>query len=123
MRTETVYDIMAKYRGDKPTILKKILGMTVLTTYSLKNKTYRIGDIDFNRSPLDTFPLNTGDEITFVDYFASRHNKIIRDRHQPLLIVRSSARQKRAGLGDTFALVPELCLATGFDDEMRTNNR
>ncbi|XP_037028575.1 protein piwi-like [Bradysia coprophila] len=120
MRTDTVYDIMRKFKNDRELIQEKVLGMTVLTTYT--NKTYRITDIDFNQTPSNEFDLNTGEKTSFIKYFATKYNQIIKDPHQPLLIVRSSQRQKRAGQSDIFALVPELCIATGFDDSMRTNH-
>lgn len=40
-----------------------------------------------------------------------------------MLISRSKDRQRRQGQDDLIALIPELCRATGFTDEMRTNFR
>lgn len=119
MRTDTVYDIMINCGGNRENFQNKILGMTVLTTYS--NKTFRISDIDFQQSPSDEFTLKTGEKVSFVKYFKKKYDKTIRYPNQPLLIVRSSQRQKRAGQSDIIALVPELCRPTGFDDEMRNN--
>lgn len=39
----------------------------VLTRYN--NRTYRIDDIDWDRTPRDSFTLASGEEITFVDYY------------------------------------------------------
>ncbi|KAG4068811.1 hypothetical protein HA402_002502 [Bradysia odoriphaga] len=120
MRTDTVYDIMSRFKGDRELIENKVLGMTVVTTYT--GKKYRITDIDFNQNPSNEFDLNMGEKISFIKYFETKYGIIIKDPHQPLLIVRSSQRQKRAGQPECFALVPELCRATGLDDSMRTNH-
>lgn len=43
------------------------MGSTVLTRYN--NRTYRIDDIDWEKTPRDSFTLGSGEEITFVDYY------------------------------------------------------
>lgn len=39
----------------------------MLTRYN--NRTYRIDDIDWEKTPRDSFTLGSGEEITFVDYY------------------------------------------------------
>lgn len=46
---------------------KQLVGNVVITRYN--NRTYRIDDIDWNKTPRDSFTLASGEEITFVDYY------------------------------------------------------
>lgn len=46
---------------------KQLVGNVVITRYN--NRTYRIDDIDWNKTPRDSFALPSGEEITFVDYY------------------------------------------------------
>ena len=46
---------------------KQLVGSVVITRYN--NRTYRINDIDWNKTPRDSFTLFSGEEITFVDYY------------------------------------------------------
>ncbi|PKU30702.1 piwi-like 2 [Limosa lapponica baueri] len=46
---------------------KQLVGNVVITRYN--NRTYRIDDIDWNKTPRDSFTLASGQEITFVDYY------------------------------------------------------
>lgn len=55
MRTETIYDILSQCQREdaanfKENFIRKVLCMTVLTAYN--NKTYRIDDVDFQKTPL-----------------------------------------------------------------------
>lgn len=72
MRTDTVYDMMCETkRSDssnfRDNFQKKVLGITVLTGYN--NKTYRIDDVDYIKSPMSTFTRREG-EITIAAYYA-----------------------------------------------------
>lgn len=46
---------------------KELVGNIVITRYN--NRTYRIDDIEWDKSPNDTFPLMDGTKTTFVDYY------------------------------------------------------
>lgn len=46
---------------------KQLVGSVVMTRYN--NRTYRVDDIDWDKSPKDTFTLASGQEITFVEYY------------------------------------------------------
>jgi aubergine-like protein len=87
------------------------LGAIVLTDYN--NKTYRIDDVDFNVSPMATFRKKTGEEISYTDYYLSRYNITIQNLQQPLLVSRSTQRDRRAGQDELIYLIPELCRSTG----------
>lgn len=72
MRTDTVYDLMNEIRRSNPQNFKvafqhKVAGMTVLTAYN--NKTYRIDDVDFERTPLSTFE-RKGVQVSLQQHYA-----------------------------------------------------
>lgn len=48
-------------------------------------------------NPTSTFPTCDGGQISFIDYYQQKHSRTIRDRQQPLLVARLSARDYRAG--------------------------
>ena len=67
-------------------IKKALLGQVVLTRYN--NKTYRIDEVDFNRSPEDTFENSRGETLTFLDYYQTQYGIQIKDTKQPLILNR-----------------------------------
>jgi len=54
-------------QGYKDDVTKRIVGCVVLTRYN--NNTYRIDDIAFDKTPLDTFEMMDGSKVSFVDYY------------------------------------------------------
>ena len=144
MRNETLLSIFGEcvknFRDSREAFAQAVVGTTVLTDYS--NKTYRIDDIDWDRTPSSTFSTRNGD-ITFIDYYRQvskilnkkkfkiknffylfqKYNIDIRDQKQPLLVSRNTDRGRRGGQQDVIALIPELCRATGLTDDMRSNFR
>ncbi len=125
MRTETVLDIMSdcyrRSRSDWKTLFESaVIGMVVLTDFN--NKTYRIHEVDYDKTPNDTFSTREGD-VTFVEYYRRKYGKTIHDTEQPLLISMVKARDLRAGRPDFILLVPELCRATGLSENMRNNRK
>lgn len=61
LRTESVLDLINeiknKSRGDvKGDIKKQLIGTTILTTYN--KRTYKVDDVDFDKSPKDTFKID-----------------------------------------------------------------
>jgi len=70
MRTETVWDILSRCSQNPARHQEEcrinVLGLIVLTDYN--NKTYRINDVDFAKSPLATFSCK-GRDVTFVEYY------------------------------------------------------
>ena len=54
--------------GFQDECVKSLVGCVVLTRYN--NKTYRIDDIVWDKSPRHTFPCkNTGESMSFIDYY------------------------------------------------------
>ncbi|XP_074664275.1 piwi-like protein 2 [Strix aluco] len=102
--------------------IKQVVGNTVITRYN--NRTYRIDDIDWNKTPRDSFTLASGEEITFVDYYSKAYGITIRELDQPLLIHRPREKQTPEGRRplDMVLLVPELTFMTGLP-ELRRDSR
>lgn len=50
---------------------KLLVGSIVITRYN--NRTYRIDDVDWNKTPKDSFVMSDGKEITFLEYY--RYNE------------------------------------------------
>lgn len=116
MRQEKVLSILNRIReehGEFQAACKaEIIGTTVLTDYN--NNTYRVDDIDFTTSPSSTFHLRKENrDISYADYYRNKYNIPICNMTQPMLVTRTSERDRRAGQTEIVYLVPELCRATG----------
>lgn len=124
MRTDTVFKIMSDLRNNnrnfRDAVNTEIIGMTVLTDYN--NKTYRVDDIDWSKSPKDEFDTKNG-KLSFANYYKNRYQLTIRDMNQPLLMSKAKDKDIRGGRDQMIALIPELCRATGLSENMRNNFR
>lgn len=49
-------------------VAKALIGCVVLTRYN--NKTYRIDDIAWDKNPKDKFVFHSGEEMSYIDYYA-----------------------------------------------------
>lgn len=116
---DLIRDQMSHLRGDhsrlREVVQQEIIGQTVITKYN--NKTYKIDEIVWNKTPRDSFERKTG-PITFLEYYRQSYRMNIEDHDQPLLLSNPKAREKRAaeqaGRQLTPALlIPELCYLTG----------
>ncbi|TGZ48140.1 piwi-like protein Ago3 [Temnothorax longispinosus] len=124
MRTETVRDLIreiyhkAQYNY-KDAVINEIVGSSVLTRYN--NKTYRIDDIEWDKTPRYVF--SKGDEkMSLIDYYKSHWNIEIQDQQQPLLVHRSKIRTATGEKEErVILLVPELSYAAGLTDNIRNN--
>lgn len=67
--------------------MNEIIGTSVLTRYN--NKTYRIDDIAWDKTPRCTFMKN-GEEISLIDYYKQQWKIEIDDYKQPLLVHREN---------------------------------
>ncbi|MPC55441.1 Piwi-like protein 1 [Portunus trituberculatus] len=101
----------------KEAAMANLLGAVVVTYYN--NKSYRIDDIAWDLNPRCKFPYK-GKEITYMDFYQTRYQVKIRDVNQPLLVSKPKKKDLRRGC-ENIILVPELCLMTGFTDEMRAD--
>ncbi|XP_076451619.1 piwi-like protein 1 [Babylonia areolata] len=129
LRCQTVLELMGQIIQERPNtfqddITRQIVGCTVLTRYN--NKTYRIDDIDWGKTPRSSFMTSNGQEITFADYYWNQYGKRV-DMDQPLLVHRPKARviggQTVQPRTELICLIPGLCHLTGLTDDLRQNFR
>ncbi|KAM6944761.1 piwi-like protein 1 [Lycodopsis pacificus] len=125
LRSETVLDFMANMKqkvGNQrfPELCaKELVGLIVLTKYN--NKTYRIDDIAWDHTPINTFTKGDKD-ISFTDYYKTQYNLDIADVNQVLLVSHVKKRGPSVGPPPGPAmLIPELCFLTGLTDKMRAD--
>eukprot|EP00795_Rhopilema_esculentum_P012740 gene12740-3467_t len=127
LRTESVLQFMYAFYQKKPQnfqseVTKKLVGNIVLTRYN--NKTYRIDDIAWDKNPQNKFVFHSGEEMSYIDYYAKSYNKKIDDIDQPLLIHRPKPMKgQKAPANEVICLIPELCSMTGLTDEIRSDFR
>ena len=50
------------------------------------NKTYRIDEIAWDKTPTDEFEGRNGEKLSYMKYYAEKYNRTIKDPKQPLLI-------------------------------------
>uniref|UniRef100_A0A8C5RCH7 Piwi-like protein 2 n=1 Tax=Laticauda laticaudata TaxID=8630 RepID=A0A8C5RCH7_LATLA len=102
---------------------KQLIGNVILTRYN--NKNYRIDDIDWNKTPQNSFTMSDGKEITFLEYYSKNYGITIRELDQPLLIYRVEKRKNPPGKlqEGEILLVPELSFLTGIPEKMRQDFR
>ncbi|XP_014469139.1 PREDICTED: piwi-like protein 1 isoform X2 [Dinoponera quadriceps] len=126
LRTQTVRDLMTdmfqKQRHNyRESVVREIVGTSVLTRYN--NRTYRIDDIDWDKTPKHKFSKN-GEDISLIDYYKKFCNVEIRDINQPLLVHRATERMPTGERQEkTILLIPELSYVAGLTDSIRSNFR
>ncbi|KAM4802664.1 piwi-like protein 2 isoform 2-T2 [Urocitellus parryii] len=128
IRNDSVLDVMhAMYQQSKENFQdecsKLLVGNIVITRYN--NRTYRIDDVDWNKTPKDSFTMSDGKEITFLEYYSKNYGITIKEEDQPLLIHRPSERQNNHGtlLKGEILLLPELSFMTGIPEKMKKDFR
>nr|XP_035931051.1 piwi-like protein 2 isoform X2 [Halichoerus grypus] len=128
IRNDSVLDVMhAMYQQNKENFqdecTKLLVGNIVITRYN--NRTYRIDDVDWNKTPKDSFTVSDGKEITFLEYYSKNYGITIKEEDQPLLIHRPSERQNNQGmlLKGEILLLPELSFMTGIPEKMKKDFR
>uniref|UniRef100_A0A8D0HC09 Piwi like RNA-mediated silencing 2 n=1 Tax=Sphenodon punctatus TaxID=8508 RepID=A0A8D0HC09_SPHPU len=126
IRNDSVLDVMqAIYQHSREKFqeecTKELIGNIVLTRYN--NKTYRVDDIDWNKTPKDSFTMADGKEIAFIDYYRKNYGITIRELEQPLLIHRLKERQNPSGKRNEILLLPELSFMTGIPETMKKDFR
>jgi aubergine-like protein len=127
LHKRTVHDIMNEnFQREGPDRFREkcmadLIGKVVMTKYN--DKTYKVNDINWDVSPRDSFLGSNNEEITFMDYYKKQYQINIRDNQQPMLSILPSAKDKRRGQTKPMLLVPELCIVTGVNEQMRTDFR
>ncbi|CAG0917477.1 unnamed protein product, partial [Notodromas monacha] len=82
-------------------IKEALIGSILFTKHVLLR--YRIVDVDFTQNPKSTFSLQSGQSITFEDYFRKKYGLTVTVPDQPLLVCESMKCDR------TVLLVPEFC--------------
>lgn len=125
LRTDSAFNTIEvckqKYRGPEviKAIQKALIGAVVVTPYN--NKTYRVDDVDFTQTPTSTFERKDGSKISYAQYFKDRHNFVVRNMQQPMLISMPKDKDRRRGDDKPVVLIPEFTNMTGLTDEQRNN--
>ncbi|XP_043392250.1 piwi-like protein 2 isoform X3 [Chelonia mydas] len=128
IRNDSVLDVMhAIYQQSAENFqdecTKQLIGNIVITRYN--NHTYRVDDIDWNKTPKDSFTMSDGKEITFIDYYSKNYGITVRELDQPLLIHRPNERRTPQGKlqRGEILLLPELSYMTGIPEKMKKDFR
>ncbi|KAM3924689.1 LOW QUALITY PROTEIN: piwi-like protein 2 [Leptodactylus fuscus] len=123
IRDDSVMDIMhTLYQQSREhfqdEVTKQLIGSIVITRYN--NRTYRIDDIEWKKTPKDVFTMSDGTNISFIDYYSKNYGITVKDVDQPLLVHRPKERKdvpsKIAGM---VLLLPELSYMTGIPEKMK----
>ena len=109
---------------DPDKIKEYFIGNSVIANYANK-KVYKIDDVAFNKNPsnvtIDVRDRSNKESIikkNLIDYYKETYDKQIRDRNQPLLIFKRT----RNNVETENYLIPELCLLSGIDDELKEDD-
>ncbi|KAM8972425.1 piwi-like protein 2 [Pelodytes ibericus] len=127
IRNDSVLDIMhILYQQSRDhfqdEVTKQLIGSVVITRYN--NRTYRIDDIEWNKSPKDTFTIADGTNITFIEYYSKNYGITIRESDQPLLVHRPNERKvSQTKIQGVILLLPELSFMTGIPEKMKKDFR
>ncbi|XP_076003583.1 piwi-like protein 2 [Genypterus blacodes] len=129
LHNNSVLDLMKEmYRHSRERMqeecTKELIGSIVITRYN--NLTYRVDDIEWNKSPKDTFTLTDGTTTSFVEYYKKNYGIELKEMDQPMLVHRPKEKprlgRKEVKVG-TLLLVPELSFITGIPDRLRKDPR
>ncbi|KAL9646069.1 hypothetical protein ABK040_007948 [Willaertia magna] len=118
IRTDTclhlIRDAMKHYGNLYEKKIKQMLSNTIVMCGYGSNPTVHIDDVDFTKTPMDTFQYK-GKKINFINYFNEKYNVKITDKNQPLL-VNVNRRNNEINY-----FIPELCFLTGETEEMKAD--
>ncbi|XP_076853988.1 piwi-like protein 2 isoform X2 [Brachyhypopomus gauderio] len=124
LRNDSVLDVMnVIYQQSRESFqdecTKGLIGGIVITRYN--NRTYRVDDIEWSKSPKDTFTMANGSETTFIEYYRKNYGITIKELDQPMLVHRPKERSQPGGkvITGEILLIPELSFMTGIPEKMR----
>lgn len=118
LRTDTILDLIRDMEYKHRQHYQEEVRNTVRNTIILckyNNRTVHVNDIDWTKTPMDTFKKRSGEEITYADYFATQYNMKITDMKQPLLVHKPKTKP-----GVEY-YIPELCHLTGLTNDMKSD--
>uniref|UniRef100_A0AAR2KTU3 Piwi-like protein 2 n=1 Tax=Pygocentrus nattereri TaxID=42514 RepID=A0AAR2KTU3_PYGNA len=128
LRNDSVLDVMnVIYQQSRESFqdecTKEFIGAIVITRYN--NRTYRVDDIEWSKSPKDAFTMADGSKMTFIDYYRKNYGITIKEVDQPMLVHRPKERSRPGGkvITGEILLLPELSFMTGIPEKMRKDFR
>ncbi|XP_047674945.1 piwi-like protein 2 isoform X3 [Tachysurus fulvidraco] len=129
LRSDSVLDIMNMIYQERRESFqiectKEIIGSMVITRYN--NRTYRIDDIEWSKSPKDSFTMSDGTEISFIEYYRKNYGISVKELDQPLLVHRPKEKANPGGkqvITGEILLLPELSFITGIPEKLKKDNR
>ncbi|KAG8574131.1 hypothetical protein GDO81_009061 [Engystomops pustulosus] len=127
IRNDSVLDIMhVLYQQSREhfqdEVTKQLVGSIVITRYN--NRTYRIDDIEWKKTPKDVFTMSDGTNISFIDYYSKNYGITVKEVDQPLLVHRPKERKDAQGkMPGMVLLLPELSYMTGIPEKMKKDFR
>ncbi|XP_053466166.1 piwi-like protein 2 isoform X3 [Ictalurus furcatus] len=129
LRNDSVLDVMNEIyqqsrESFKDECTKELIGSIVITRYN--NRTYRIDDIEWDKSPKHSFTMADGSETTFIDYYRKNYGITVKELDQPLLVHRPKERSKPGGkqvITGEILILPELSFMTGIPEKMKKDFR
>ncbi|KAF4074205.1 hypothetical protein AMELA_G00236870 [Ameiurus melas] len=129
LRSDSVLDVMNELyqksrESFKDECTKELIGSIVITRYN--NRTYRIDDIEWDKSPKHSFTMADGSETTFLDYYRKNYGITVKELDQPLLVYRPKERSKPGGkqvITGEILILPELSFMTGIPEKMKKDFR
>ena len=100
------------YKKNHEKIRNYLKDRSFKVSYAKKN--YVIYDISFDRNPTNTdFKNDDGKTINLIKYYNEAHKIEIKDKNQPLILVKKFDSQKNEKI---LYFIPELCYLAGLDD-------
>ena len=116
IQNASIHDYLKQYKyknnKDKQNEIKiNLKGRSFKVSYAKRN--YQIDDILFDKTPQNTTINYEGETINLIQYYEKVHDLKIKDKNQPLILVR-----KKNSQGEPISLhfIPELCSLSGIED-------
>ena len=117
IQNESVLDYINQYKSlNKQEVQKEIKGNLKTRSFkvSYAKRNYLIDDILFDKNPQNTTFNYNGKTINLIEYYEEAHKLKIKDKKQPLILVRRTDSQ---GEPLNLYFVPEFCSLAGLEDE------
>ena len=118
IQNETVLDYIKQYKNynkskdDQKNIKENLKFRSFKVSYAKRN--YQIDDILFDKNPQNTTFNYNGKNKTLIEYYEEAHKLKIKDKTQPIILVRRTDSQ---GEPLNLYFVPEFCCLAGLDDD------
>ena len=116
IQNETVLDYLNNWdyndKNEQKAIKDELIGRSFKVSYMKRN--HRIDDILFDKNPKNQTFNYDGKTVNLIDYYKEHHKKEIKDKNQPLILVRKKGPQDQV---INLYFVPELCSLSGLEDK------